>query len=92
MLATYDLLTALHTSCASETLPTGPTHPTGGGGKVEHTSIMYMLATCRVDPIQSLLHCYIQRTYRTMNMRGEGGCWAGPYINDNIYIYTHAHL
>ena len=47
MLATYELLTALHTSCAGDTLPSpNPPHQ-GGGGKVDPTSTIYMLATCQ---------------------------------------------
>ena len=46
MLATYDLLTALHTSCASDTLPSPHPPHRRGGGKVDPTSVIYMLAKC----------------------------------------------
>ena len=72
MLATYDLLTALHTSCASDTLP-GP-HPPhrGPGGKVDATSIIYMPAKCQLYPT-----AYIQDHDHE---GGRGGCMAEPYI------------
>ena len=51
MLATYDLLTALQTSCASDTLPSPHRPHRGGGGKVDPTSMIYMLGPCQLYPI-----------------------------------------
>ena len=83
MLATYDLLTALHTSCASDTLPSPHPPHRGGGGNVDPTSIIYMLATCQLYPTQSLQHTgYIQ------DHDHEGGGVAGlSHIYICIYIY-----
>ena len=82
MLATCDLLTVLHTSCASDTLPSPHSPHRGGGGNVDPTSIIYMLATCQLYPTQSLQHtAYIQ------DHDHEGGCRAEPYIYMYIYIY-----
>ena len=80
MLATYDLLTALHTSCASETLPSlNPPHREGEG-KVDPTLIMYLLVTCQVHPTQSLLHMAYIRDHDHDGGGGDGGCWAVPYV------------
>ena len=45
MLATYDLLAAFHTGCASETLPSPNPPHRGGGGKLDPRWIINMLAT-----------------------------------------------
>ena len=81
MLATCDLLTVLHTSCAIDTLPSAHPPHRGGGGNVDPTSIIYMLATCQLYPTQSLQHtAYIQ------DHDHEGGGVAGL---SHIYIYIY---
>ena len=79
MLATYDLLTALHTSCASDTLLSPRPPHRGGGGKVDPASIIYMLAKCQLYPT-----AYIQD-----HDHEEGGGVAGlSHTHTYIYIYT----
>ena len=87
MLATYDPLTALHTSCPSDTLPSPhPPHRGGGGGKVDPTSIIHMLRD------MSTISYTKPPTYSVhtgpWQWWGQGGCRAEPYI----YIYTHMYI
>ena len=77
MLATYDLLTALHTSCASDILPSPHPPHRGGGDKVDPTSIIYMLAK-----FQLFRTAYIQDHYH------EGG---GGVVAYNITPHPPTH-
>ena len=88
MLATYDLLTALHTNCASDTLPSRHPPHRGGRGKVDPTSVIYTLTTCQLYPTESLQHT----TYRTMTMKGGRGELRGWTISIYICIYIYLSI
>ena len=81
MLATYDLLTALHTSCASDTLPSP--HPPHRGN-VDPTSIIYMPATCQLYPTQSLQHTACIQDH---DHEGGGGVAGLSHIYMIVYTY-----
>ena len=86
MLATYDLLTALHTH--TPVVPVTHYHPPhrGGGGKVDPISIIYMLATCQLYLTQSLQHTAYMQDHDHEGW--EGVCRAEPYIH-GVCIYIH---